>query len=181
MMRVIFEKSLYIYFAILLLLLPFRLLAALIFSIAVHEMFHIAAIQIMEIHIYSVRVGIRGTYIETERMTAKQECISALAGPFGGLLLLLLFRWAPVLSLISAIHSLYNLLPIYPSDGGRAFRNVVRFAIHGNTAEMLIYAAEVIVLSFITAISVFGMVYFHFGILPAVFAGSMIVRWAERK
>ena len=69
-MRVIFEKSLYIYFGILLLLLPFRLLAALIISIAVHEMFHIAAIQIMEIHIYSVRVGIRGTYIETERMTA---------------------------------------------------------------------------------------------------------------
>ena len=43
-----------------------------------------------------------------------------------GISLLAISRWAPRVALCGAIHGLYNLIPIYPYDGGRAVTAALR-------------------------------------------------------
>ena len=55
-------------------------------------------------------------------MTYGEECLCALAGPVGGFLLLSMCRIYPELAVWGMFQSIYNLLPVYPLDGGRAVR-----------------------------------------------------------
>lgn len=179
--RISFTNSLYVYMALLLLLLPFRLLFAILISMSVHELFHIIAMRIMGIRIYAIQIGVRGAILETETMTEKQELVCALAGPAGGFLLLFLFRLLPAAAMIGLIHSLYNLLPIYPADGGRALQSLTRLMLPGNRGERIIYTVEVITLSMMMAICIYSSVWLKLGILPVVFGVMALLRSARRK
>ena len=55
-----------------------------------------------------------------------QEFLSAMAGPAAGFLLVLLFPWFPRIAFSALVQSLFNLLPIYPFDGGRVIRSIMR-------------------------------------------------------
>ena len=179
--RISISKSVYLYLAMGLLLIPLRLLVAIACSIAVHELSHMIAMRIMGIRIYSIRFGIRGALIESETLNNRQEFFCALAGPLGGALLLLLFRWLPVMALTGAIHSLYNLLPIYPSDGGRAFQSILGIHLPGRVGTHIAYCVEIITLIVVTAFSVYAAIRFRLGFLPILFAGTMILSSARGK
>lgn len=174
------SKILYIYLALLLLIIPLRLIFAAVVSAIIHELFHIAAIRLMKIPIYSIHIGVRGAVIETQTMNERQELLCALSGPVGGLLLLLLVRWIPVIALTAAVQSLYNLLPLYPTDGGRVLQCSARL-LWPVIASRIVYITEVITLSVIVAFSVYGSVWLRLGIIPAAFAASLLLRTAKRK
>ena len=108
-----------IYFALLLLVLPIRWIFAWIVAAGIHELCHFVALRAMRIRVISLVVGCSGAVMQTESMHPWQELISAMCGPFGGLLLLLFRKWLPLLSACAIIQTLFNLLPIYPLDGGR--------------------------------------------------------------
>lgn len=176
-----FSRSLYFYAALLLLMIPVRLLFALVFSAAVHEVFHIAAVRLMGLQVYSIHIGARGAVIQTQPMNHKQELLCALSGPVGGLFLLALFRWMPVIALTGAVQSLYNLLPLYPTDGGRALRCGAQLLWPGRTSGKIIYIIEIITLSVIIAFCVFGSVWLRLGIVPILFGTSMLFGSVRRK
>ena len=176
-----FSKTLYIYLALLLLVIPARLLFAAVVSAAVHELFHIAALRLMRIQIISIHIGVRGARIKTVPMSNKQELICSAAGPVGGLLLLSMYRWIPIIALIGAIQSLYNLLPLYPTDGGRVLACSLKLFLPDSIAESVVYATEIITLSTITAIGIYCSVWMRLGILPVLFAVSLILRAAQEK
>ncbi len=179
--QVSFSRSLYIYFALLLLMIPVRLLFALAISAAVHELFHIAAIRLMKIRINSIYIGIRGARIDAQPMTERQELLCALSGPMGGFVLLLLFRWIPVIALTGAIQSLYNLLPLYPTDGGRVLQCAAKLLLPDRIVDMIVFVTEIATLSAIVAFGVYGSVWLRLGIIPAAFAISLLLRSAKRK
>ena len=116
----------YFFLALLILLIPLRWLLGAVVSITVHEFCHILAIRSFGVPIRSVQVGISGARIQTHDMSLWQELICALAGPMGGILLLLTAKWFPVTALCAGFHTLYNLLPVYPLDGGRILRCICR-------------------------------------------------------
>lgn len=176
-----FSRALYIYAALLLLLIPVRLLFAAAVSAAVHELCHIAAVRLMGLQVYSVHIGVRGAVIRTQPMKPGQELLCALAGPASGLLLLLLVRWLPVIALTGAVQSLYNLLPIYPIDGGRALRCGVKILWSDSTALKVCYIIEIVTLSVITAFCVYGSVWLRLGIIPVLFGTSLLLRSANSK
>ena len=111
--------------ALLLLVMELKWVAAFMFSAAVHECCHLLALRLQCVPICAVSVGLTGAKIETPPLTKLQEFFGALAGPVGGLLLCLFAARFPRLAVCAFFHSAWNLLPLYPLDGGRALRCLV--------------------------------------------------------
>ena len=101
------------------LILPLRWIVAAVIAGAIHELWHIAVLQLCRVKIFSLVVSPQGAKIETEPMHPVQELICAAAGPLGSFSLLLFAGWMPLLSLLGLLQGLFNLIPVYPMDGGR--------------------------------------------------------------
>ena len=106
--------------AMLLLTLPLQWVAAACLAAVFHELCHIGAIYLTGGQVYRLQIGMGGARIQTDFSCPGQELICALAGPAGSLLLLLLYRKCPRLALCGAVQGFFNLIPVYPMDGGRA-------------------------------------------------------------
>ena len=100
-------------------LMPLQWISAWLLAIIVHETSHLLALRLMNVHISEIKISIFGATIITDAMHPLQEFICALAGPIGALCLLLLRLKYPELAICALFQSIYNLLPLYPLDGGR--------------------------------------------------------------
>ena len=170
------SAGIYFALALLLLTLPLKWLLAAIISASVHEMCHIAMIKFLGLRIFSIRIGIYGAKIQTESMSYTREILCALAGPVGGLFLLPLARWIPRIAVCAAFHSLYNLLPVYPSDGGRALRCGIKLLAPIETAEKICSIIETCFLTFVTLLGFYGSFVLHLGFYPALIAFILVSR-----
>ena len=168
-------------FALLILLVPLRWLLAAAVSVMVHELFHIGAIRCLGNPIFSIHLGIGGARIHTQPMPDWQELICALAGPVGGIVLLLFARWFPVVALCSGFHTLYNLLPVYPQDGGRALRCGARLLLPERWAALVCGIAEYTCLAGVAILGAYGTFILKAGIFPLVFAILFLHRSCRMK
>lgn len=110
------------YCALLMLLLPLRWVFGIMLAALIHECCHILAIKLCRVELQQVTLGAFGAKLHTGPMTYRQELLCALCGPVGGLTMLLFRMWLPVTAFCCTVQSLFNLLPLYPADGGRALR-----------------------------------------------------------
>lgn len=114
-----FSPGWYFLTALGVLILPFRWLAAVYLAAFIHELGHIMIMRLQNVTIYSVTFHGCGAMILAQPMTEKQEMVSAAAGPAASILLLIFLRVYPELAFCGLCQGLFNLLPVYPSDGGR--------------------------------------------------------------
>lgn len=114
----------YVLWAMLILLLPLRWVAGFLLAGAFHEMCHAGMICLLGGRIHRVSVKATGASMSVSGISYGQEFWCALAGPVGGLLLMGLMHRFPEMALVGLGQSIYNLLPVYPLDGGRAIRCV---------------------------------------------------------
>jgi len=108
--------------ALTILLLPLQWIIAAFIAAAFHELCHVVAVRLCGGRIDRLQIGDRGAVIQTNALTAWQQLLCILSGPMGSLVLFLFVRWIPRIALCALFHAVYNLLPIYPLDGGRAIR-----------------------------------------------------------
>lgn len=120
--RITVDAAAYIALSGYLLLMPFHWVVGVLGAAAVHELGHCVAIWMTGGEIYQIRVGAFGARIETAPMGDREALICALAGPLAGSLLCLFWRWIPTAALCALVQTFFNLMPVYPFDGGRALR-----------------------------------------------------------
>ena len=116
------ETGVYFTIALLVLMMPLWFFISLIIAAGIHEICHYLVLKLCDVMVYQVSIGPFGASIETESMDPGRELVSALAGPVGSFILVLIFRWVPGIALCGLIQGIFNLLPIYPMDGGRIMK-----------------------------------------------------------
>lgn len=114
----------YVFTAFMLLVVPLKWMIAWVSAALFHELCHYAALKAFGARVLQLKITSGGTVMETD-LQGVRACAASLAGPLGGLLLTLLGKNFPRLAVCAMIQSVYNLLPLYPLDGGRAIRNLL--------------------------------------------------------
>lgn len=169
-----------IFGALLLLLVPLRWLLAAVLAAILHECFHILAIRLCGKHILSIHIGFGGTTIETNVSGGTQELLCAMSGPFGSLLLLTLCHRFPELALCAGAQGLFNLLPVYPLDGGRALRCLLTMLFPGKADRVGKWVARAVFL-LLTVIGIYGAVQLSLGLLPIFLTSFLAFKVILRK
>lgn len=100
-------------------LVPSSAFWGLIAASVIHELGHIFAIYLTGGKVVSLKLGILGAVISTTPLSYSQEVFCTLAGPVLGLTLLIFRPLCPWLAFWALVQNVYNLLPVYPLDGGR--------------------------------------------------------------
>lgn len=131
--RVRVDGAAYIALGGYLLLMPIKWVLSAMLAAAVHELGHCAAIWAFGGRVYEIRIGAFGAKIETEPMAGREGAVCALAGPAAGALLCLFWRWLPAAAFCAFVQTVFNLIPVYPFDGGRALRCIRHKAVAKST------------------------------------------------
>ena len=175
MHNVNFRSDFLLWFATCILIVPIKWLFCWIAAVAVHELSHYIVLKLYRVKIYSITIHLNGAAIETEPMAKKIEIISALAGPLGGLCLLLTSKCIPLVAICAFCQSVYNLLPIYPLDGGRILRCCL-LNHFGDVRGVLFYdRIELLVLIFCSILSI-GFSWIIRSFIPVLFLLVLIFR-----
>ena len=148
-----------------------------VLSAALHEGAHLAVLRLCRTPVKSIRLHITGAVIQTGAMGYGQEALCAAAGPCMNLALALGFRrlW-PELCLISTVLAAYNLLPVYPLDGGRLGRALLLRLLG---LEGGLRLARLI--SLLTVVGAAGLCVWlsccrHLGLWPCIFAALLLLK-----
>lgn len=168
----------YIWAAALLILLPLKWLVSAVIAASIHELSHLLALRLRKCRVRQIRIGIFCAEIETGPVSDLEEMLCALAGPAGSLLLTVFYRLSPEIALCALVQGLFNLLPVYPLDGGRVLRSLVRMV--SNKPDRVIKWMEIGILCALMVLSVLCVFVFHIAFpLPAavlIMTGNALLR-----
>ena len=139
-------------------------------AVFVHELGHYIALRLCRVPICLIEITPFGIRMHTGQMSGGETLLCALAGPLFGLLLLGLSSYMPYTALCAFLQSLFNLLPIYPMDGGRALRAILGIFRAG---EGVFNAVERILLFFTVWVLTLVIWRLQLGILPCACIGGI--------
>ena len=171
------EYSFYLFAAIILLIFPLNLILAWALAVIVHEMCHYIATRLCGVEVEGLSISAGGINMETGFMSGKQELFCSLAGPFGGLCLLFLARWLPYTAICAFAHSIFNLLPLYPLDGGRALRCIVIRLLGERVAEVVCIWVRYICIGLLLVALIILSLHFNLSLLSVVFVGLLLLKF----
>ena len=109
----------YLFLALILTVLPAQWWLGTILAAGIHELGHYVTIRLLGGRVISMRVFPGTVKMEFLGLSRAGEALSALAGPLASLLLAGLLPVYPEIRICAAVQGIYNLLPVYPLDGGR--------------------------------------------------------------
>ncbi len=162
--------------AAMVLFLPFRWVAAAALAAAVHEMGHWFAIWLFTGRKPQLRLFAFGGRIPLPPIPRSKELLCAVAGPLGGLLLLPMARWLPRTAICAAFQSMYNLLPVYPLDGGRILDCLCALLFPPPAAKTACTFVQGFCILGISLLGIYGSFILHLGLLPILFSIHILIR-----
>ena len=170
-----------VWLALLILVLPLRWIVAAIAAAGFHECCHMLAIRLCGGRINGLRITERGASMETALLSEQQELFCALAGPMGSMLLFLTVQFTPRLAVCGLFHGLYNLLPVYPMDGGRALMCIAALAFGEERAGDICLWVTRFFCGMLLLAGFYAFLVLRIGIFPLLLAGFVICKANMRK
>ena len=143
---------------------------------AIHEAGHCLAVLLCGGSIHSLALTARCAVLQTSPLSYRQEALCALAGPCAGFLLLFWVRLVPWLAFWGLMQGLYNLLPVYPMDGGRALRCALLSRWTPEQADSVSRWVSLGVGGIMAALAVYAACGLHLGLWAALAAGLFLWR-----
>lgn len=125
-------------------------------------------------YIQHIRIGLTGAVITMNPITNGRELLCAAAGPLGSFLLIIFSKWMPELALCGLVQGAFNLLPVYPLDGGRIMKCIVYF-FRPNKADYISAAIGIVISVLISIICI------SWGFWPALFLFTAFIKISLRK
>jgi stage IV sporulation protein FB len=138
-----------------------------------HEISHFAAIYLTGGKVIGISIGGVGAKMETLPMSRGREVLCALAGPVGSLLLALGLPFLPEMALCALVQGLYNLIPVYPLDGGRILRCLLPSSVCAGI--------EVFAIILLLGCGIWCCFSFDLGIIPVIPGLAAAMRSVTRK
>jgi len=159
------------------------------FFCMIHEVGHIIAGLILKIKLERIEImpfGFASAFnnMENNKNFKIKEIFVVLAGPVVSFILLILCNYIDLIYITQqeAIYSnllilLFNLIPIYPLDGGRIIRNLICVRLGEGKSNNLTNKISKITMIILTIISSFAVYYFkNFAIfLTCIFLWSIVI------
>jgi stage IV sporulation protein FB len=97
-------------------------------------------------------------YMSNPEVTPRQEGLMAISGPlFSIFFCLTLYPVSHMLSVFNLIVGIFNLIPAYPLDGGRALKAILSYFMHPLTATYVALAPTMILTSALFVFSIYKM------------------------
>lgn len=148
-------------------------------SVTLHEAGHLLLLWILRAKVRCIRLTLSGAVIETEPLAYRKELLVAAAGPaVNAALLILAIHRAPLLALVSLCQLLYNLLPLYPLDGGRILRALLLLSLPERAARLVERGVATVCLLALLGFSCYLTCVWHAGLWPVMAFGFLLVRVA---
>ena len=146
-----------------------------------HELAHIAAIRAAGGQIIRVRLGFGDAQIDFTPLPARLESLCALAGPgLNALCAAALLHRLPVFACVSAILAAFNLLPLWPLDGGRVLLLLLSLHFAEPQARRICRITGLACCALLGALAVYAAWRLQAGLwvlLPAILPAFRLLRW----
>lgn len=170
------DGAVFFWISCLLLLIPLDWLLAALLAALFHEACHIAVLLLLGGNIRRIQISLTGCVIESSAPGDLQSLCSILAGPAGSLLLVLLYRTVPKMAVCGLLHGLYNLLPLYPLDGGRMLQLLlIRFLPEKADAVLLVTGR------ILCTVILIAVILAPVGLFPVILVLLWVLRFFPRK
>lgn len=157
-------------------LIPWQWILAWAAAATVHEVFHYIVIRLCGYPVWQIDIGVTGTVMQTRLDRPVPELLCAAAGPIGSLCLCLAARIFPRIAVCGYIQLLFNLLPIYPNDGGRILKVLIKWLFSHHKSEWIFKIVNSCIYSLLLLGVLLVSIRYTLGILPIVFGLTILLK-----
>lgn len=162
-MRIRINLQIFIFAIIFYLTKQIRIYTILMIFAFIHELGHLLAGILMGLKAKGIDIMPFGVSINFEDYSNKyiaKRIIIAMAGPLVNIIIVILGiynNWEEEIIYSNILIGLFNLIPLYPLDGGRILKYIIQLATNAKEAEMITYKLSNILIIILTLVSSIGI------------------------
>lgn len=146
-------------------------------SAALHEAGHLLCLHALGVRVRSLRLSCCGAVLSIAPLPYGKELVAAASGPCVNLALFFLcLRPYPLTALVNLCLFAYNMLPLYPLDGGRILRAALHLLLSDAAAVQAERWVSRLCIAALGAVAAYASCVLRLGLWPVLVFALLLVR-----